>query len=177
MELFGVPLETVYLYTLVISGGLTLFLILFNDVFAGIDGPDFLNPVLIVAFMAVFSASGFIFEKVSSLQELLAAGLSALIGLLIVSLLNIFVLIPLASAEESLSFHESALKGRVGRVLTSVPEDGFGEVLIEGNSGSIAKPAASFENEGIPALTRVLIVDVKNGILYVTPYLQIEDIN
>ena len=65
---------------------------------------------------------------------------------------------------------EESLKGRVGKVITSIPENGYGEVLIENVSGRIAKPAKGFENEKIHEGSNVLIVNIKNGVLYVTVY-------
>ncbi|WP_440969678.1 hypothetical protein ACSS6N_15295 [Peribacillus frigoritolerans] len=147
MELFGVPLETVYLYGLIIFGGLTFLFILFNDIFSGLELPDIFNPTLIFCFLTVFFASGFLLESLSGLNAGLCAGISLIISFTIVTLLNVFVLIPISSAEESLTFHDNDLRGRVGRVLTSIPVDGFGEVLIESISGSIAKTAASYKNE------------------------------
>lgn len=147
MELFGVPLETVYLYGLIIFGGVTFLFILFNDIFSGLELPDIFNPTLIFCFLTVFFASGFLLESLSGLNAGLCAGISLIISFTIVTLLNVFVLIPISSAEESLTFHDNDLRGRVGRVLTSIPVDGFGEVLIESISGSIAKTAASYKNE------------------------------
>ncbi|MFE3976334.1 MULTISPECIES: hypothetical protein [unclassified Peribacillus] len=170
MELFGVPLETVYLYGLIIFGGLTFLFILFNDIFSGLELPDILNPTLIFSFVTVFFSSGFLLESLTGLNDVMIAVISLLISFTIVTLLNVFVLIPISSAEESLTFHDNDLRGRVGRVLTSVPVDGFGEVLIESISGSIAKTAASYKNEGIVSDTKVLIIEVKNGVVYVMPH-------
>ncbi|WP_409304532.1 NfeD family protein [Peribacillus sp. SCS-155] len=177
MEIFGAPLEQVYLYGLVISGILTLLFILFNDAFAGLEAPDFLNPTLIVSFLTILSASGYLFERLTGIHSGLISAASAAIALLVVSMLNIFVLIPLSSAEESLVITEYDLKGRTGVVITSVPIDGFGEVLIESNSGSIAKPAVSFNKEAIPSQSKVLIIDVENGVLHVSPYKPILEIS
>lgn len=85
-------------------------------------------------------------------------------------MLHLFVLVPLSSAEESLTYREDDLRGRLGKVITAVPVDGFGEVLIEGIGGTISKSAISFENEQISYGTVVLVVDVKNGVLSVTPH-------
>ncbi|MDW7614427.1 hypothetical protein SC499_06725 [Peribacillus simplex] len=170
MELFGVPLETVYLYGLIIFGGLTFLFILFNDIFSGLELPDILNPTLIFSFLTVFFSSGFLLESLTGLNGVMIAVTSLFISFTIVTLLNVFVLIPISSAEESLTFHDNDLRGRVGRVLTSVPVDGFGEVLIESISGSIAKTAASYKNEGIVSDTKVLIIEVKNGVVYVMPH-------
>ncbi|WP_063593839.1 hypothetical protein [Peribacillus frigoritolerans] len=170
MELFGVPLEIVYLYGLIIFGGVTFLFILFNDIFSGLELPDIFNPTLIFSFLTVFFASGFLLESLSGLNAGLCAGISLIISFTIVTLLNVFVLIPISSAEESLTFHDNDLRGRIGRVLTSIPVDGFGEVLIESISGSIAKTAASYKNEGIVSDTKVLIIEVKNGVVYVMPH-------
>ncbi|PJN90402.1 NfeD family protein [Bacillus sp. mrc49] len=170
MELFGVPLETIYLYGLIIFGGLTFLFILFNDIFSGLELPDIFNPTLIFSFLTVFFASGFLLESVTGLNSAGIAVISLLISVSIVTLLNVFVLIPISSAEESLTFHDNDLRGRVGRVLTSVPVNGFGEVLIESISGSIAKTAASYKNEEIVSDTKVLIIEVKNGVIYVMPH-------
>ncbi|WP_042353928.1 NfeD family protein [Bacillus rubiinfantis] len=171
MELFGQPIVTIYLYGLIISGVLTIIYVLFADVFhidTGDGGLHFLNPVLVFAFITVLSASGYLFERLSSLHSLLILGISAVIAFILVTCLNVFILVPLSSAEESLAYKESDLRGRIGSVITSIPADGFGEVLIENASGRIAKPASSFDGETIPNGVRVLVVQVKDGVLQVT---------
>jgi membrane protein implicated in regulation of membrane protease activity len=177
MEPFSIPLETIYLYGLIISGVLTVLYVLFADVFhfQGLgDGFDFLNPVLIFAFVTILSASGYLFERLSSLHYLLILGLSAVAALIVVSLLNVFVLVPLSGAEESLVYKESDLHGRIGTVITSIPADGYGEVIIDSTSGRIAKPALSFDGDAIANGTSVLVVQVKNGVLEVTVHHQLE---
>lgn len=168
MELFGLPLETIYLYTLIISGSLTFLYILFGDIFEGIfGGSELVNPTLALSYLTIFSASAYLLEFITSFNSLLIILIAVVGSLVLVTLLNVFVLIPLLSAEESLAYTESDLIGRIGRVITSIPVDGFGEVLIDSNSGAIAKPAASLENQAIGYDQRVLVLDIKNGVLYV----------
>ncbi|MEH6904243.1 NfeD family protein [Neobacillus drentensis] len=177
MEPFSIPLETIYLYGLIISGILTFIYVCFADVFhfhGPGDGLDFLNPVLIFAFVTILSASGYLFERLSSIHYLLILGISAVAAFVVVTLLNVFVLVPLSGAEESLVYKESDLQGRVGKVITSIPADGFGEVMIDSISGRIAKPALSFDGDSIPNGTSVLVVQVKNGVLEVTVHHQLE---
>jgi membrane protein implicated in regulation of membrane protease activity len=177
MEPFSIPLETIYLYGLIISGVLTLIYVLFADVFHfhGFgDGLDFLNPVLIFAFVTLLSASGYLFERLSSLHYLLILGISSVAALIVVTLLNVFVLVPLSGAEESLVYKESDLRGRIGTVITTIPVDGYGEVMIDSTSGRIAKPASSFDGDTIPSGTNVLVVQVENGVLQVTVHHQLE---
>jgi membrane protein implicated in regulation of membrane protease activity len=177
VEPFSIPLETIYLYGLIIAGIFTVLYVLFADVFhfhgAG-DGLHFLNPVLIFAFITVLSACGYLLERLTSLHHLLIFGIGAVAAFIIVSLLNVFVLVPVSSAEESLVYKESDLKGRIGKVITAVPEDGFGEVMIDSTSGRIAKPASSFDKVAIPNGTDVLVVDVKNGVLQVVERNELE---
>lgn len=175
MELFGTPLPTIYLYVLIISGALTLLYLFFGEMIDGIfDGVDFLNPVLIFSFLMIFSASGYLFESFTSIHSFVVAIISAIISFILVTLLNIFVLVPLSKAEESLVYKEEDLKGRVGTVITAIPVDGFGEVMIDNISGRVAKPAASFENEAIENGKKVLVVHIVDGVLQVILYEEAE---
>ena len=105
----------------------------------------------------------------------LIATISALIALILVTLLNVFLLIPLSKAEESLVYKESDLRGRIGTVITAVPADGYGEVLIESLSGRISKPAVSFSNSEIAYGKKVLIIDIESGVLQVKVYEELEN--
>jgi membrane protein implicated in regulation of membrane protease activity len=173
MEVFNLPLETIYLYGLIGSGILTIFYVFFADV-VHFDGPDFLNPVIIFAFVTIFSASGYLFEKLTILHYLAILGISAIIAFIFVAFLNVFILVPLSNAEESLVYKESDLRGRIGTVITAIPIDGYGEVMIESISGRIAKPATSFDSVQIDNGTNVLVVDIKDGVLQVSSQQEIE---
>lgn len=171
MELFGTPIENIYLCVLITAGILTILYLFFGDfieVFGEIS--PFLNPALILAFITFFSAAAYILELVTSLSSIVIVILSSIIAFILAAVLNIFVFIPMKSAEESLSYTEDSLKGRVGKIILSVPEDGFGEIVIKSKSGTISKPAASYDNDLIQEGTRVLVIEVKNGVLYVVPY-------
>ncbi|WP_438420457.1 NfeD family protein [Bacillus siamensis] len=173
MGVFHLPLETIYLYTLIIAGSLTLLILFFQDVFHGVSEAipvSFVNPTLILSFLTIFSASGYIGEISTPLSHPVIALLSFVLSVFLVSLLYFFILVPLSSAEGSLVYRESDLKGRIGRVITSVPKDGYGEVIIEGIGGAISKSAVSFDQEQIQYGTAVLVIDVKDGVLFVTPH-------
>ncbi|WP_282140089.1 hypothetical protein [Cytobacillus oceanisediminis] len=170
MELFGFPIQTIYLFTLIFSGILIILYVFFGDIADGIGEGIFLNPVLILAFITFLSAAGYIFETATSLNSLVILFIGAGIAGLLDILLNIFVLIPLSSAEESLVYTDESLSGRLGTVLIPIPENGFGEVLIENISGRISKPALSYENTFIAEGSNVLIVEVENGVIKVIDY-------
>ncbi|MFA9557802.1 NfeD family protein [Evansella sp. AB-rgal1] len=173
MELFGQSLETIYLYGFIISGILTLFYILFGDIVEGIfealsEGP--INPTLILSFLTFFSSMAFLLERFSSLHSLIVLIASLITAFFLVTLLNIFVLVPLSRAEATLAYSDEDLKGRIGTVIISIPEDGFGEVMIQGKGGNIARSAVSFEDVAIPYGEQVLIVDIKESVLHVSPH-------
>lgn len=171
MELFGYSLESIYLVTLILSGVITLFYLLFADVIEGAgEALGFFNPTTILAFITILAGSGYLFESLTSLSSILIPIFGAVIALIISFLLHFFILVPLKSAEESLVYTEESLGGRVGKVIIPIPADGFGEVVIESLSGMISKPAASYDNIPIQEGNRVLVIDVVKGVLQVKDY-------
>lgn len=171
MNAFGTPIETIYLILLIVSGVFTILYIFFGDVLHGVgEALNFLHPTLILSFITFFSACGYILELETSISSALIIAISAIMALILDSLLNMFVLIPLSSAEESLAYTEDSLKGRIGKTIISIPENGFGEVVIESTSGTIAKPAASYNDVPLEEGMKVLVIEVKSGVLYVVPY-------
>ena len=176
MEVFGLALADFFLYSLIISGVLTFFLILFNDVFAASDLPDFLNPTLILSFLTIASGTGYVLVSLTSFKALPVFLIAFTSAFILVSIINLFILVPVSNAHESLTITEEDLKGRLGTVITSVPVNGYGEVLITSKSGSFSKPAVSFDDEAIPSETRVLIIDIQNGVLHVSPHEQINEL-
>jgi membrane protein implicated in regulation of membrane protease activity len=173
MQVFGTSNETIYLTTLIIAGILTLLFLFFGDVFEGaFEALPILifSPTLILAFITFFSAGAYIFEALLPISSLFIIFLSIILSILLVILLNVFVLIPISAAEESLAYREEDLKGRVGRVITSIPIDGYGEVVLEGKGGTISKSAISFENQPIPYGTTILVIEIESGVLSVVPH-------
>lgn len=171
MEIFGASIQSVYLITLIVAGGLTLLYILFNDMLEGIaELIPIINPALILAFVTFFSASGYLFELLTTWNSILIIAISIIIALILDTLLNVFVLVPLSSAEKSLAYSTNQLRGRVGKVIIPIPVDGYGEVLLKSNSGTVAKSAKSFKGDPIAEGENVLVVEVKEGVLHVVQH-------
>ncbi|WP_121640034.1 NfeD family protein [Virgibacillus sp. Bac330] len=171
MTVFGLPIETLYLYMLIIAAALTIIYMLFGDILEGIgEVIPIANPILILAFVTFFSATGYLLETLTSLSSLIIIFIAMLIAFILDTLLNVFILVPLASAEESLGYTEESLIGRVGKIIIPVPADGYGEVVIESKSGRISKPVTAYHNQPIPEGTEVLILDIKGGVLYAEAY-------
>ena len=171
MNVFGLPVEQLYLIVLIIAGLATVLYLFFGDVADGAgEAVPFLNPAVILAFITFLSASGFIFENVTGLGSVTILAVSAGISAVLSFLLYFFVLLPLKSAEASTAYTEESLLGQVGRVITPVPEDGFGEIVIETVNGLISKRAAGLENTAIDYDREVLIIEIRDGTLIVKEY-------
>src|SRR5699024_10629832 len=171
MMVSDTSIEMIYFTMLIASGILIFVYLLFGHVLAVIgESVNFLNPILILAFITFFSASGFILEKVTTINRPVIIAISVLIALILDTLLNVFVLVPMSTAEESLTYTEDSLRGRVGKIIVPIPEGGFGEIVIRSKSGLISKPAAHYDTGMIDAGKRVLVIDNQQGVLLVVPY-------
>lgn len=171
LTLFGYSLEQIFLVVLIFAGLATILVMFFGDAVEGIgEGLPIFNPSVILSFITLMSAAGFILEKLawfSSVWNIIAA---CIIGAILSTLFYLFILVPLRSADVSLAYTEESLGGQLGKVIVPIPVDGFGEVVIETTSGMISKRATGYDNEAIDYDETVLVVDVKEGTLFVRTY-------
>lgn len=171
MELFGLPIVQIYLYTLIIAGLITIVYVFFSDIAEGIgEGLPFLDPAVILSFITFAAAAGYIFELTVSWNSVIILIASLLIAFFLSLLLYLFVLVPLSTAEVSLAYSDESLVGQVGKVIVPVPVNGYGEIVIESVNGLIAKRATGYENTAIDYDKEVLIIDVKDGTFIVKEY-------
>lgn len=171
MTLFGYSLEQIYLVVLIFVGLGTILYMFFGDVAEGIgEGLPILNPSVILSFITMVAAAGYILEKLTWLSSGMNIVVAFILGAILSTLFYLFILVPLKSADVSLAYTEESLGGQLGKVIVPIPIDGFGEVVIESASGMISKRAAGFDNEAIDYDTTVLIVEVKEGTLFVREY-------
>ncbi|MGI2328767.1 hypothetical protein [Planococcus sp. YIM B11945] len=170
MELFGLAMEQLYMYILIIAGAITVLYVFFGDIADGGDAIPFFNPTVILAFFTLAAAAGFLLETLTGIDSLAIIGMSVAIAVLLDFLLYFFVLLPLSSAEASIAYTDESLLGQVARVIIPIPVDGYGEVALETYGGMIAKRAAGFDNEAIGQDQQVLIIEVRDSTLYVREY-------
>ncbi|MFC7441750.1 NfeD family protein [Laceyella putida] len=154
----------------------TLLIILLGDLLAGImDGlleigfPIF-QPITLVGAVTVFGGTGLILDRINSL-----AGTSVLLGALLAAVLSFvflyaFYVRPMKSAENSTGFRLADLEGKKGEVTVTIPARGFGEVVILTVGGKTNQIAASMDQTEIPQGTTVVVITVKDHILYVSPH-------
>ncbi|MDD3363638.1 MAG: NfeD family protein [Syntrophomonas sp.] len=147
-----------------------------GDVFSGLfdslsfDHLDFLSPMVIVGGITAFGGAGIMLDRFSSLETMTVA----IIALLIAILLSIFVYFiyvrPMKNTENSTGYSMSDLVGKIGTVTIPVPEKGFGEVLIKVGGGNTNHIAASCDEEEFSTGTRVVVAEIKEGVLNVFGY-------
>ncbi len=130
----------------------------------------FLQPVTLIGGITVFGGSGLLLLRLTRLSpglvSLTAAGLAVLSAVT-----GYFIWVkPMARAEQSVGYSIKELAGRIGEVITTIPPDGVGEILLPLVSGMSNQIAASLEQMPIPAGTRVVVVDVRDHVLYVVPF-------
>ena len=164
----ALSLSTIYLLVLLIIGAITILYLFIGDI--GAEGIPFLDPAVILSFITLTAAGGYLFERYASFSSWLHFFFALGIALILTWLFYFFLLIPMRSAEATLAYTDESLEGQVGRVIVPIPLDGFGELVIEGVSGVISKRAASFHQESIDYNEQVLIIEMKDGTAYVTKY-------
>ncbi|MGM0124402.1 hypothetical protein IGI37_001779 [Enterococcus sp. AZ194] len=165
----GIPLETIYWYTLIGSAIIALLLVIFGDIF-DFDGP--IDPMLVVPWFAFTSLFGYLGEKLTNSNEVLIFAVSVILASGLVFLLNFYVLLPLRNAEATISTSEKEIEGRVATVVTTIPVQGMGEIQLKSVTGSINRPAAFYEAqlEDVAQGSSVLVIEVKDRVCYVVPY-------
>lgn len=164
-------MEQIYFYALLIMGAVTILYVFFGDVAEGIgEGIPFFNPTVIMAFVTFVSASGFILETATSWVSWIILIASVVIGAILDVLLYFFFLLPMSLAEVSTAYTDESLAGEIGKVITPIPTDGYGEIVIDTVNGLLSKRATGFDNEEIAYGKEVLVIDVKEGTFLVREY-------
>lgn len=169
LVIFGVDIQTIYLYTLGISAVLAILYLLFSDLLDGILDVSF-NPTVIFIFFTFLGASGYLLEHFRIMDHLLIFFISFIISILFSLLLQLYVFTPLKKAETSLAYSQNSLEGKIAKVIIPIPADGYGEVVISNTSGTISKSAISIDQTEIKEGQEVIVIYVKNGLLVVSSY-------
>lgn len=138
--------------------------------FLSMDHLDFMSPTVIVGGITVFGGTGIMLSKYTSLETLAVAVLALTMSIFISALLYFAYVRPMKNSENSTAFYAQDLVGKIGEVNIPIPKKGFGEVILRVGAGNTNQIAGSFDGEELPAGIKVVVADVKEGILYVFPY-------
>ncbi|MGG4394325.1 protease [Paenibacillus thiaminolyticus] len=139
----------------------------FDSIFG--EGLPFLQPTVLVSGLTAFGAIGILLNRYTAWQSTLIL-VVAIAGALVVCLLMYFLYIrPMHNTENSTGFSIQDLVGKVGEVSISIPSVGYGEVTLRIGAGLTNQIAASFDKENIPSGTTVVVINVAEDTLYVSP--------
>ncbi|UFJ39716.1 NfeD family protein [Brevibacillus humidisoli] len=142
-----------------------------GDFLDSLDIP-MLQPLTLISGIAAFGGTGFLLKRLTDFSDLLIIAL-AVIGGAVISLAAYFIWIePMKDAETSTGFSMADLIGRSGEVLTTIPAEGVGEVLITMVNGTTNHVAASLQGEAIAEGTQIRVAEVQDHVLYVVPHKQ-----
>lgn len=166
---------TVYWACLLGGLGFTVLALFVGDLLEGMleafDSLDgFVDPLSLVGGIAGFGAAGIILSTATTLSDGPAALLAAGIGMALAVVMHFLYVRPMKNSESSSGFSVQEYRGKIGEVLTTIPARGFGEVLIRMGPSNTFQAAASFENVEIPGGTQVVVIDVRDGDLFVAPF-------
>lgn len=143
----------------------------FEGAFEGLSGAfEALHPLPLLCGLTVFGAAGVIFSEYLAMDPS-AAALPALGIAVAVSILLHFVVVrPMRHAESSLGYSMKELQGKMGEVTIPISETGYGEVMVRVGSLPTFQVAGSFGGEFVPKGASVVVVEVRDGALYVSPF-------
>lgn len=102
------------------------------------------------------------------MDNVAAISIISLFVALVLTLLVHFYIVPLKKVEASLSYSIDKLKGATGEVITTIPADGMGEVLIKTGLGVNNRSACSYDQTEIPEGSKVLVMDIKDNVFLVS---------
>ena len=163
-------------YWICLVGGLifSVLTLLLGDVLDGaldgLDVIDVLDPLSIVGGLTVFGGAGVVLTESADLGTETTAAAAALIGLGLAVLMHFVYVRPMKRSENSTGFSLREYHGKLGEVITTIPAAGFGEVLVKMGASNTFRTAASFDGKPIAEGTRIVVVEIRDGDLLVTPF-------
>lgn len=168
--LFNVPIETIYLYGLIITAAIAILYLLFGDILeslfsisSGATSPF----TLLFSFLAMLCGFGYILEYIFPWGSIAIFVISFFLALVGVITMKMLVLAPISKAEQNTMHRMEEFIGCKGEVIITIPKEGLGEVLLASQFGSNAMPAKTIGKKDILQGSYVIVEDVQDGVLLV----------
>lgn len=170
-----------YLGCLVFGGLFAIVSVVLGDILStAMDGildfmsADYLNPTVLASAITVLGGVGLTLTLYTDMAWVAILIAALLAGALIGVGVHFFYVRPMKEGENSSGYSMASLIGKLGEVLTPIPAGGYGEVMIRTGASNTNQIAASFEEVEIQAGDRVVVVEVREGTVYVSRF---ENIN
>jgi len=129
---------------------------------------DILQPMVLATAITTLGGSGILLSKYSSFNNVFVLLISAVIAVMLSVIVFFAYVKPMKNSENSTGFSIQELQGRMGQVIVPIPSHGFGEVLLRVGAGHTNQIAASFDQQDIAENARVVVVEVRDDVLYVS---------
>ncbi|MDQ6420862.1 protease [Paenibacillus sp. LHD-117] len=136
--------------------------------FLSLDGPAFLSPMTLFGGITTFGGAGLLLARYTALGAWAVVLLALLIAIALGTAVFFLYVRPMENSENSIAFTLQSLSGALGEVIVPIPATGYGEVLVRAGAGVTNQIAASFDRQPIPEAARVVVVEVKDSVLYVS---------
>lgn len=153
-------------------------IILFGDILDGpfneilhvfsVDHFEALQPMSIVSGITIFGGMGLLLATYTNLMNSAVVAISLLVAIVLTIFLYFIYIKPMKNCENSTGFFIKDLIGKKGEVIVPISANGCGEVLIKIGAINTNQIAASNNKLDIPAGIEVVVVDAREGILYVS---------
>lgn len=135
----------------------------------GFDHLDFLNPTTLVSALTTFGGAGVLLSEYTAISGAASAISAAAIAISLGIGLHFLYVRPMRRSENSVGFSMRDFPGMIGSVSIAIPARGYGEVIVRIGAGNTNQIAASFDGRPIASGTPVVIVEVRDDTLMVTP--------
>ncbi|MFD0713687.1 protease [Paenibacillus sp. GCM10027626] len=137
--------------------------------FLSLENHQWLQPTALVGAITVFGGAGLLLYRYSSFAAWTIIVLSVLIGIVAGAGVYFLYIRPMEQSENSTAYSMKDLSGALAEVLVPIPATGYGEVLVKVGAGHTNQIAASYEAVAIADGARVVVVEIKDGVLLVSP--------
>ncbi|RAL22057.1 NfeD family protein [Thermoflavimicrobium daqui] len=127
------------------------------------------SSVTIFSALTVFGGSGLILSRYTEQPNSMVITFSLLLSFASFILVYFLLVRPSQKVESSVGFRLAELKGKKGVVITTIPRQGMGEVMITTSGGNTNQIAQSATGDSISQGTKIIVSDVAGHILLVKP--------
>jgi membrane protein implicated in regulation of membrane protease activity len=138
-----------------------------------IDLPGIFQTTVMMSALTVFGGAGILLTTYTGMPWLLILLLSLVIALILSVIFYFLYVRPMENTENSTGFSVQDFVGMVGEVTIPIPQNGYGEVVLTIAGSSSNQIASSFEGEEIELGKKVLVIDISEGTIQVSPYEQL----
>ncbi|WP_099187597.1 NfeD family protein [Tepidibacter mesophilus] len=125
-----------------------------------------IKPAVIAIFITVFGGIGIIQTK-SSQQSLYALFISFVAAFITSYLIDKYIFSFLKKAENTSSESQKKLIGQYAKVISTIVQDGFGQIKYSMNGNTYNSPAKHIEGKRVEFNSKVVIVLIEKDVFYV----------